>query len=103
VNFFGLNPGLIQSNIRSNMLSAGTLRHRAAEWLIGRLSASAATYAERITPLLVSPDLENRSGSLFNRKGDAVLPSPKLTDEYVQRFIAASETLLGRTDVRFSN
>jgi hypothetical protein len=57
--------------------------------LIGRLSASAATYAERITPLLVSPDLENRSGALFNRRGDAVMPSPKLTEEYVERFIAA--------------
>jgi NAD(P)-dependent dehydrogenase (short-subunit alcohol dehydrogenase family) len=96
VNFFGLNPGLVKSNIRSNLLGAGTLRHRAVEWLIGLVSASAETYAERMTPLLVSPDLEAHSGALFNRKGEAILPTPKLTDGYMQRFIAASDALLRR-------
>jgi NAD(P)-dependent dehydrogenase (short-subunit alcohol dehydrogenase family) len=97
VNFFGLNPGLIKSNIRGNMLGEGTLRHRAAEWLIGLLSISAATYAERMTPLLVSPDLEGHSGALFNRKGDAILPTPTLTAQYVHRFIVASEALLAQS------
>jgi hypothetical protein len=59
---------------------------------------SAETYARRITPLLFSPDIEPHSGVLFDRKGNAILPSPELTGDYVQRFIEASETLVRRAE-----
>jgi NAD(P)-dependent dehydrogenase (short-subunit alcohol dehydrogenase family) len=93
-SFFGLNPGIIRSNIRSNLLGEGSFKHRAAEWLIGLLSTSAETYAERLAPLLVSPDLEGHSGAMFDRKGFAILPSQGLSDEHVKSFIAASEALV---------
>jgi hypothetical protein len=49
----------------------------------------------------VSPDLEGHGGALFDRRGNAILPSPKLTDaSYVRAFIAASEALLARTNGR---
>ena len=62
-SFFGLNPGLIKTDIRSNFLGANTLRYRFIEWMIGLMAPSAETYAERLTPLLVSADLEGHSGA----------------------------------------
>jgi hypothetical protein len=67
------------------------------EWVIGLLTASPEAYAERIGPLLVSPDLEGRSGAMFDQKGNPILPSPKLTDaSYLNGFIANSEALVAR-------
>jgi hypothetical protein len=98
--FFGLNPGFIRTNIRSNLFGGDTLLYRSTEWMIGLLAPSAETYAERLTPLLVSPDLEGRSGAMFNRKGLAMLPTPKLTDSsYVNAFIATSEALVSRASI----
>lgn len=98
---FGLNPGFIKSNIRSNLFGGETLLYRFIEWMTGLLASSAETYAERITPLLISPDLEGHSGAMFDRKGQAILPSPKLTDgAYVQALLAASEVLVSRANVR---
>jgi NAD(P)-dependent dehydrogenase (short-subunit alcohol dehydrogenase family) len=100
VNFFGLNPGGIKSNIRSNWLGANSFKHRIFEWVIGLISQSADTYAQRLAPLLASPDLEGHSGAMFDRKGFAIFPSPKLTDDYTKKFIAASEELVSRAGVR---
>jgi hypothetical protein len=44
-------------------------------------------------PFFVFTDLEDHCGALFNRKGEAILPTPTLNEEYVQRVIAASELL----------
>lgn len=93
---YGLNPGLIKSNIRSNLTGAGTLKGRFVEWLIGLTSQNAVNYARLITPLLVSPDIEKHNGALFDKKGLAVLPSPGLTRDYVRRFMDASEALVSR-------
>lgn len=101
--FFGLNPGFVSTNIRSNFLGADTLRYRLLERVTGLMTPSADTYAERITPLLVSPDLEGHNGLMFDRKGSAILPSPKLTDSYIQKFISASEGLVARTNVRLAS
>ena len=60
---------------------------------------SAEAYAERMAPLLVSPDLEGHSGAMFNRKAFAILPSPGLTGGYVHDFMAASEALVSRANV----
>jgi NAD(P)-dependent dehydrogenase (short-subunit alcohol dehydrogenase family) len=97
VNFFGLSPGLIKTNIRSNFMGQHPLRYRLMEGMIGVLAPSADDYAKRMTPLLVSPDLEARSGVLFDRKGFAILPSSKLLDEsYVRDYLSASEALASR-------
>ncbi len=97
--FFGLNPGLIKTNIRDNLLGKGTLKSRLIESMIGLLTPTAEAYAARVAPLLVSPDLEGHSGALFDRKGNPILPSPKLADAaYVQSFISASTALTSRVD-----
>jgi NAD(P)-dependent dehydrogenase (short-subunit alcohol dehydrogenase family) len=94
--FFGLNPGLVKTNIRSNFLGEGTVRFRVVEWLIGLFNPTPEAYAERMAPLLVSPDLEAHTGAMFDKKAQAILPSPQLTDERVAALIAASESLVER-------
>lgn len=98
--FFGLNPGLIKTNIRDNFFGKDTLKSRIAETLIGWLTPDADAYAERIAPLLATPDIEMDSGTMFNRKGNAIPSSPGLTDEHVQKFMGASEALLDRAATR---
>lgn len=95
LSFFGLNPGLIKTNIRDNFLGSG-LKSRLIEGLIGLLMISPEKYAERLVPLLVAPELEGRSGAMFNQKGVAILPTKELTPEHTSAFIAASETLVQR-------
>lgn len=97
--FFGLNPGLIKTNIRDNFLGKGTLKSRFAEWMIGLLTPGADDYARRITPLLFSPDIAQFSGAMFNSKGRAILPSAGLGREHIQRFMAASLALAGEKEV----
>jgi hypothetical protein len=71
--------------------------------MTGLMASSAESYAERLTPLLVSPDLDAHSGAMFDRKGQAILPTPKLTDSgYVTAFMAASEALVSRANVRMA-
>jgi NAD(P)-dependent dehydrogenase (short-subunit alcohol dehydrogenase family) len=96
VSFFGLNPGLIKTNIRANFLGAGSFKHRAAEWLIGLMMPTAEQYAERVVPLLLAPELEGRSGAMFGKKGTAILPTEGMDEPHVARFIEASEALLER-------
>jgi NAD(P)-dependent dehydrogenase (short-subunit alcohol dehydrogenase family) len=97
INFYGLNPGLIKSNIRSNM-SGGreSIRHRITEGIIGILTMSADTYAGRIVPLLFSEDIESASGAFFNQKANAILPSEVMTPSYVNQYMEASDKLLSR-------
>jgi NAD(P)-dependent dehydrogenase (short-subunit alcohol dehydrogenase family) len=99
LDVFGLNPGVIKTNIRSNILGPNTFTHRLVEGLIGLFTPTPKRFAEQLTPLLVSPDLEGRSGALFDSKGFAILPSPGLTDSHMKRFIAASEALASRAGV----
>ncbi|GLR84002.1 SDR family NAD(P)-dependent oxidoreductase [Bradyrhizobium iriomotense] len=99
--FFGLNPGFIKSDIRSNLFGGRTMLYRFIECMTGLMSASAEEYVERVAPLLVTPDIEGHSGAMFDRKGQAVLPSPKLTESsYADAFIAASEALVSKAGVR---
>lgn len=100
INVYGLNPGLIKTNIRSNFLGAGSLRHRLVEWLLGLLTINADAYARRITPLVFSPDIDSVSGIHFNNKGIAILPSEVMTETYVQQYIESSEALLQRALTR---
>lgn len=99
LNLFGLNPGLIKTNIRDNFLGQGSLKSRIMETVIGLLMPTVETYARRIAPLLVSPDLEAHSGALFDRKGNPILPSAGMSEAHMQAFVAASEALLAKAGV----
>jgi NAD(P)-dependent dehydrogenase (short-subunit alcohol dehydrogenase family) len=94
--FFGLNPGLVKTNIRANLMGPGSFKHRFAETLIGLLTPTPEQYAERIVPLLVAPELEGRSGAMFGKKGQAILPTEGFDEPYIASFMSASEALLQR-------
>jgi hypothetical protein len=97
LNFFGLNPGLIKTNIRDNFFGKDSLKSRVAEFFIGLMTPTPEQYAERMVPLLVSPDLEKESGAMFDQKGFAVMPSPKVTeDAHRGAFLAESQQLVER-------
>jgi len=93
-SFFGLNPGLVKTDIRSNLMGKGSFKHRITEWLIGLFTMSAEKYGNLTTPLLFAPELEGKSGVMFNQKGVAILPTPALTKEHVAAFIKGSEALV---------
>ncbi len=95
-SFFGLNPGLIKTDIRANFMGAGSLKHRISEALIGLFMISPEKYAERIVPLLFAPEIEGRTGVMFNQKGDAILPTEALVESRVEEIMKASEKLIER-------
>ncbi|MFE9468680.1 NAD-dependent epimerase/dehydratase family protein [Streptomyces virginiae] len=94
--YFGLNPGLIKTDIRSNYLGEGSLLHRLAEAVVGLAGPSPETYAARIVPLLFTDDLNGRNALMFNNKAQVLLPSAGLGTDYNDRFLDASEALLRR-------
>jgi NAD(P)-dependent dehydrogenase (short-subunit alcohol dehydrogenase family) len=97
VRFFGLNPGLIKTAIRNNYLGEGSLKSRVAETLIGLFTPSPDQYAQTIAPLLFAPELDQYNGTLFDNKGFAIEPTPKLRDRaHADAFTAESEALVAR-------
>ncbi|MCD6671451.1 MAG: SDR family NAD(P)-dependent oxidoreductase [Burkholderiaceae bacterium] len=96
VGTFGLNPGLVKTDIRSNYLGGRKLLSSLVEGLIGLLTPSAEAYARRIAPLLFAPELEARSGAFFDNKARAILPSAGLTPEHTSAFLAESDALVQR-------
>jgi NAD(P)-dependent dehydrogenase (short-subunit alcohol dehydrogenase family) len=99
VNFYGFNPGLIATDIRSNFMGHNKLLFNLMEGAIALFSQDTETYAKRVVPLMLSPDLEGHSGSMFDRKGRAILPSEGLTESHRKKFISASEALVARAGV----
>jgi NAD(P)-dependent dehydrogenase (short-subunit alcohol dehydrogenase family) len=98
VGVYGLNPGLIKTNIRANVLGgSGSLKFRLIEGLIGLMMPSADKYAARLAPVLLAPELEGHTGVHFNNKGIAIKPSTVMTDSHVERFMTAADALLART------
>jgi hypothetical protein len=96
LDFFGLNPGLIKTDIRANYLGAGSLKHRLTESLIGLLMPTPQSYAERLLPVLFAAELEKRSGAMFNAKGRAVHASKAMNDDYVRAFTGKAEALVAK-------
>ena len=94
--FFGLNPGLVKTDIRANYLGEGSLKHRVIEGLLGLFTPTPETYAERVLPLLVAPELDAHSGAMFDPKGQPILRSPGLDAARVRAVIEASDALLAR-------
>jgi NAD(P)-dependent dehydrogenase (short-subunit alcohol dehydrogenase family) len=96
VDVFGLNPGMIKTDIRSPVLGKGLL-FNAVEGLMSWFNPSVEQYAANLAPLLVSPDLNNRSGLMFNQKTEAILPNDKLTPAAVADVRKASQSLVDQS------
>lgn len=96
--FFGLNPGLIKTNIRDNFLGAGSMKSRLAEWLIGLLNMSPERYAEVTLPLLFAQELDGHGGAMFNQKARPIHQSTTMTPDFVSALLSASEALTARVN-----
>ncbi|MBN8462694.1 MAG: SDR family NAD(P)-dependent oxidoreductase [Dechloromonas sp.] len=94
--FFGLNPGIIRTEIRDNFLGKGSWKSRVIESLIGLVTPSPEDYAARIAPLLFDPQIDDLSGSMFNRKGKLIPASRALTPQYTERFMAEAGRLVDK-------
>jgi len=95
VGVFGLNPGLIRTNIRPNALGGSdSLKFKLVETLIGLVMMSPEKYAARFGPVILAPELDQLTGIHFNSKGRAIESSKQMTDGHVTALIAASEALL---------
>jgi NAD(P)-dependent dehydrogenase (short-subunit alcohol dehydrogenase family) len=95
--FFGLNPGLVKTNIRSNMYTGFlAILGPIIEALIGLFSNSPASYAKSIAPLLFSSTLDSHNGSMFNPKAQPVKPSEYFSKDpgFAKKIIAESEGLI---------
>lgn len=97
VSFFGLNPGLIKTGIRSNMYT-GIMRVFAPimEGMIGMFGTSPQGYAKKMVSLMFAKDLEKHSGSNFNPKAQPTLRAKHFEDDdgLAARFIEESEKLV---------
>lgn len=101
LHFYGLGPGAIKTGIRENYLGRnGSMGYKLLEGTVGLLLQSPDEYAKRIVPLLFTPELEGRSGVLFNRLGKPVLPSKGFDEARVARFMDAATGLLDRALAR---
>ncbi|EWM18532.1 hypothetical protein, partial [Kutzneria sp. 744] len=94
--YFGLNPGMVRTDIRSNFLGDGSFLHRAAESLIGVLGPTPEQYARRVLPLLFHPDLDGRDRVFFNPKAVPIQASPGMAGARAAEFFDAGEDLLRR-------
>src|SRR3984893_17411528 len=106
--YFGLGPGLIKTGIRENWMGRhGSLSYRLFEGAIGLFLQSPDEYARHVVPLLFTPELNGRSGILFNRKARPTSPSKGFDAAYVARFMTATNELLTRAlagqDLRRAN
>jgi NAD(P)-dependent dehydrogenase (short-subunit alcohol dehydrogenase family) len=96
VDVFGLNPGMVKTNIRENFFGS-RMALAVVEALTGFMMVAPEVYAERMVPLLVSRHLDGRSGAMFNNKAQAILPSPSVAaTSYVTALTAASERWIAR-------
>lgn len=94
LNVYGLNPGIVKTRIRETLFGENSWKSYIIEGVIGWFTKTADQYAARIAPLLVAPELETRTGTLYDDKGQGILPSDGMTPAYAASYIEASEELL---------
>ena len=100
VRFYGLNPGLIKTGIRGNLYESGIMKFlgtNVIEPLVGLFMPTPESYASKMVSLLFAPNLEDKSGAMFNPKAQAVLPSIMFTKDdgaLADKFIRGSEKLV---------
>jgi hypothetical protein len=107
INVFGVNPGLIQTGIRENLIGKTDTSYLAwgIESTLGLLTQSAQQYAENyLVHFLLSPAYENgKCNTLFANDGSELAPSPSLTVKVRVRLMQESEDLLEKASKALVN
>jgi len=94
---FGLNPGLVKTNIRGNALGGtSSIRFKVVESVIGWFTPTPERYAETIVPVLLASELDGESGFHFNKRGTPITPSAGMDSACVAAFTDATLKLLSR-------
>ena len=100
VSYFGMNPGLIPTGIRSFIYGNGILAW-ILEGIISLFSPSVDTYAARVVPLLAATDLEAHNGTMFGQKITPILPDVPFADPaYTAKWISGMDGLLAKANVQ---
>ncbi len=92
IKIFGLNPGLIPTDIRKPLTGwfSGIL-----EWFIGLFTPSAESYGRSFAELLLSDDLVNAaSGMLLDQSLRQIVGSELCTADNAKKFIEDSQQLI---------
>ena len=94
VSVYGMNPGLIKTDIRSGVYPAGWVG-AAVECVLGWFTPSPEKYAATMVPLMFAPGLEAHSGAMFGQGGDAIKPNKEFeAPGKAQEWYDAMEALL---------
>mmetsp|Transcript_50346 Transcript_50346/g.162959 ORF Transcript_50346/g.162959 Transcript_50346/m.162959 type:complete len:341 (+) Transcript_50346:119-1141(+) len=108
VNFFGLNPGIIKTDILASFLGGpSSVLFALQQLVIGAIGRSVEDYSlNTALQLLVSPQLETATGTFYNHYGEQIWPSTWLTDpaseqlnivdQHVEQVWEASQKLAAR-------
>jgi len=98
VNVYGLNPGIIRTEIRDNYLGKGSWLSSIAETIISWFTPSPEWYAENtLVHVVASKELEDKPGALIDQKRKILAPNPFLTkDDNAEKVIAESIALADR-------
>lgn len=89
----GMNPGLVKTNIRDNLLGTGWFSG-AIEAVIGWMNPTPEQYAEKVVPAMLSPKLMDYSGVHIDKNGCLLEPSKGMTSEYAHQFIEECKMFL---------
>jgi NAD(P)-dependent dehydrogenase (short-subunit alcohol dehydrogenase family) len=97
VGVFGLNPGLIRTNIR-----AGAMKGCFAAVIEGCIACcfvSPDTYAGTVLQVVAAPELAAHTGAMFSQDGAAALPTPEMKNAaHVAAMISAVDALQARAE-----
>jgi NAD(P)-dependent dehydrogenase (short-subunit alcohol dehydrogenase family) len=97
VNSYGLNPGLIKTEIRDNFLGKNSWKSSIIETVLGWFTPTAEDYAEKqLLHIIASPQIEDRPGIMIDNKRNIIPPNTFLTPEKIERIIAESQNLADR-------
>lgn len=94
VNFFGLNPGIVKTNIRNNLLGENSWKSYIVEGIIGLFAQTPDYYASHILPLLLASEIEKKSGAMFDSKGREIFASEGMSKMYAENYLGMSRELL---------
>lgn len=94
INFFGLNPGIVKTSIRNNLLGENSWKSYIVEGVIGLFTQTPDDYASRIVPLFLASEIEKKSGSMFDNKGREIFASEGMSKLYAEKYLKVSRELL---------
>ncbi|KAG5189651.1 hypothetical protein JKP88DRAFT_197408 [Tribonema minus] len=97
VSVFGVNPGLLVTDIRGAMHGGrSTWSGAAMEWVLGRFTPALPKYAATMVSLFAAPGLDAHSGALFGQKGTPILPNKQFAENPARagEWVAALDDLL---------